>query len=243
MQTILILGANSDIAKALAHEYAEHGYHLCLAVRNSERLDEDVHDLKIRYQVEVQSLEFDAEDYASHEDFYHKLSPKPHGVIWAIGYLGDQQQAQVDFEHAEMIVRANYLGAISILNIVANDLESRKSGFIVGISSVAGDRGRQSNYIYGSAKAGLTAYLAGLRNRLYSSNVHVLTVKPGYVYTKMSSHLNLPPKLTAQPADVAKDIFQAQQKLKNILYTKWYWNFIMMIVKLIPEGIFKKLSL
>ena len=122
-------------------------------------------------------------------------------------------------------------------------LEKEKRGFIVGVSSVAGDRGRKANYIYGSAKAGFSAYLSGLRNRLYESGVHVLTVKPGFVNTKMTEGLDLPPKLTAQPEDVAKDIYRAQQKGKDVLYTKGIWRLVMLIIKYIPEFMFKKMSI
>jgi short-subunit dehydrogenase len=114
---------------------------------------------------------------------------------------------------------------------------------MVGISSVAGDRGRKSNYIYGSAKAALTAYLSGLRNRLYDAQVHVMTVKPGFVATKMTEGMDLPEKLTAQPQQVAEDIYNAQQKGKNVLYTKWVWRYIMMIIRAIPEWKFKGMSI
>jgi short-subunit dehydrogenase len=113
----------------------------------------------------------------------------------------------------------------------------------VGISSVAGDRGRKSNYIYGSAKAALTTYLSGLRNRLYDAQVHVMTVKPGFVATAMTKDLDLPEKLTAQPEEVAQDIYSAQQKNKNVIYTKWFWKYIMMIIRIIPEWKFKGMSL
>jgi short-subunit dehydrogenase len=141
------------------------------------------------------------------------------------------------------MINVNYTGAISILNIVANDFEKERRGFIVGVSSVAGDRGRKANYIYGSAKAGFSAYLSGLRNRLNDSGVQVLTVKPGFVNTKMTEGLDLPPKLTASPSEVAEDIFNAQQKGRNILYTKPIWMVIMLIIKHIPEFIFKKMSI
>ncbi len=145
-------------------------------------------------------------------------------MISAIGYLGEQEKAQSDFKEAQQIMDTNYTGVVSLFNIIANDFEDRRSGFMVGISSVAGDRGRKSNYIYGSAKAALTAYLSGLRNRLYDAQVHVMTVKPGFVATKMTEGMDLPEKLTAQPEEVAEDIYKAQQKGKNVLYTKWMWR-------------------
>jgi short-subunit dehydrogenase len=127
--------------------------------------------------------------------------------------------------------------------VVANAYEAMKAGMIVGISSVAGERGRQSNYIYGSAKAGFTAYLSGLRNRLFRSGVHVMSVQPGFVNTRMTQHLTLPPLLTAQPEQVADAVFKAVQRKKNVLFVKWPWKYIMLIIKSIPESIFKKLKL
>ena len=165
------------------------------------------------------------------------------GVISAVGYLGDQDKAQSDFSEAKKIIDTNYTGVVSLLNIIADDFEKRRNGFIVGISSVAGDRGRKSNYIYGSAKSALTTYLSGLRNRLYDANVQVLTVKPGFVATKMTKGLDLPEKLTALPEEVAEDIYNAQQKGKNVLYTKWIWRWVMLVIKAIPEWKFKGMSI
>ncbi|MCF6287725.1 MAG: SDR family oxidoreductase [Proteobacteria bacterium] len=243
MSYVLIIGAKSDIAKAVAREYAKNGYDLYLAGRNIKELAGFVNDLQVRTGQKIEAIELDILNYASHEKIYHDLAEKPLGVITAVGLLGNQMQAQSEFNHAQAIIASNYTGLVSFLNLLANDFEQRRSGFIVGISSVAGDRGRKSNYIYGAAKSALTAYLSGLRNRLTTSNVHVLTVKPGFVATQMTKDMDLPAKLTAQPKQVAEDIFKAQQKNKNILYTKWQWRWIMLIIKSIPEFIFKKLSL
>lgn len=243
MSYVLIIGAKSDIAKAVAREYAKNGYDLYLAGRNIKELDNFVTDLKVRSKQQIKSIECNILDFKNHEKIYKQLEEKPLGVITAVGLLGEQVQAQSEFEHANTIINTNYTGLVSFLNLVANDFEQRKSGFVVGISSVAGDRGRKSNYIYGSAKAALTTYLSGLRNRLVSANVHVLTVKPGFVATQMTKDMDLPEKLTAQPKNIAEDIFNAQQKNKNILYTKWQWRWIMLIIKSIPEFIFKKLSI
>ena len=243
MSYILIIGAKSDIAKATAREYAKHGYDLYLAARSVSELEEFANDVTVRTQRAVKILELDILDYKSHQSFYDQLEEKPLGVISAIGYLGEQEKAQSDFEEAQQIMDANYMGVVSLFNIIADDFEKRKSGFMVGISSVAGDRGRKSNYIYGSAKAALTTYLSGLRNRLYDAQVHVLTVKPGFVATKMTEGMDLPEKLTAQPEEVAEDIYNAQQKNKNVLYTKWIWKWMMLIIKMIPEWMFKRMSL
>lgn len=243
MNYVLILGANSDIARALAHKYSENKYNLYLAGRKLEELEKDAKNLEIRYNNTCKAIYFDTLAFESHEDIYNQLNPKPSGVICVTGYLGEQPKAQLDFTETKLIIDTNYTGCVSFINIIANDFEKRKTGFIVGISSCAGDRGRVSNYIYGSAKGAFTIYLSGLRNRLYKSGVNVLTVKPGFVATKMTENMNLPEKLTAQPEEVARDIFNAQQKNKSIIYTKWFWFFIMTIIKNIPEFIFKKMNL
>lgn len=243
MKQVLILGATSDIALALAYKFAGQGFGITLAARNAQRLADTVSDLQIRYDTQAQAVEFDALDFAGHADFFDSLEPKPDVAICVFGYLGDQQTAQVDFAEARQIIDTNYAGAVSILNIVANYFERRRSGTIIGISSVAGDRGRQSNYLYGSAKAGLSAYLSGLRNRLAKSNAHVITVKPGFVRTKMTAGLPLPGPVTATPRQVASDVFAAYQKQSNQVYTRWMWKYIMLIIRNIPETIFKRLSL
>ncbi len=243
MSYVLIIGAKSDIAKATAREYAKHGYDLYLAARNSSELEAFAKDIITRTQRAVKIVELDILDYKSHQTFYNQLKEKPLGVVSAIGYLGEQGKAQSDFDEAEQIMNTNYTGVVSLFNIIANDFEKRRSGFMVGISSVAGDRGRKSNYIYGSAKAALTTYLSGLRNRLYDAQVQVLTVKPGFVATKMTEDMDLPEKLTAQPEEVAEDIYSAQQKGKSVLYTKWMWRWVMLIIRNIPEFQFKKMSI
>jgi decaprenylphospho-beta-D-erythro-pentofuranosid-2-ulose 2-reductase len=243
MSYILIIGAKSDIAKATAREYAKHGYDIYLAARNSDNLSEFAKDITVRAQQKVKTIELDILDFQSHQTFYDQLEEKPLGVVSAVGYLGEQSEAQSDFQEAQLIIDTNYTGLVSLFNIIANDFEQRRNGFIVGISSVAGDRGRKSNYIYGSAKSALSTYLSGLRNRLYASQVHVMTVKPGFVATKMTEGMDLPEKLTGQPEEVANDIYNAQQKNKNVLYTKWMWRWIMLIIMAIPERVFKRMSM
>ena len=243
MSYILIIGAKSDIAKEVARKYANNGYNLYLAARDAKSLEGLANDIKIRSNVDVKLKEFDITDFDSHEQFYNSLDPKPLGVIVVAGYMVDQKTCENNWSKTLNTINVNFTGAVSILNIIANDMEQNKNGFIVGISSVAGDRGRKANYIYGSSKAAFSAYLSGLRNRLHESGVKVLTVKPGFVATKMTAGLDLPPKLTAQPEDAAKDIFLAQQKGKDILYTKSIWRYIMMIIKMIPEWKFKRMGI
>lgn len=243
MSYVLIIGAKSDIAKEVARVYAKNGYNLYLCARKADELKDLKQDIEVRSGVKVELKEFDIIAYDTHEKFYTSLEEKPLGVIVVSGYMIEQKLAQKDWSESLNTINVNYTGAVSILNIIANDFETERRGFIVGVSSVAGDRGRKANYIYGSAKAAFSAYLGGLRNRLHESGVSVLTVKPGFVNTKMTENLDLPEKLTAQPEDVANDIYNAQQKGKNILYTKSIWLFVMLIIKHIPEFIFKKMSI
>ncbi|WP_212004377.1 SDR family oxidoreductase [Chitinophaga sp. HK235] len=243
MPTVLLLGAGSDMAVAIARKFAAAHYDIQLAARKAAALQPLQQDLQVRYGITATTHDFDATDYSTHAAFFAGLPTMPDITVCAFGYLGDQELAQRDWQEAATIIHSNYTGAVSVLNIIAESYEARGKGMIIGISSVAGERGRQSNYIYGSAKAGFTAYLSGLRNRLFRSGVHVMSVQPGFVNTRMTQHLNLPPLLTAQPDQVANAVFKAAQRSRNVLYVKWPWKYIMLIIKMIPEGIFKKLKL
>jgi decaprenylphospho-beta-D-erythro-pentofuranosid-2-ulose 2-reductase len=242
-ENVLILGAASDMAVAIARKFASEGYTITLAARNVEKLHAIGADLRVRHKVQVDTVQFDALDFQSHQTFYNALSEKPDIVICVFGLLGDQVQAQANWKACEEILFSNYVGAVSILNVVANDFEHRKKGTIVGISSVAGDRGRQSNYFYGSAKAGFTTYLSGLRNRMFHHGVHVLTVKPGFVKTKMIENLKTPGPITATPKKVADNIFKAVRSKSNSMYVLPIWAIIMLVIRSIPEGVFKRLKL
>ncbi len=243
MAQILVLGATSGMADSLSRKFAENGFDLYLAGRDLDELTKTASDIQIRHSVKVAVKEFNALDFESHRRFYNELSPKPDGVIIAIGYLGDQETAQSNLNESKMILDTNLTGIVSICNVVAEDFEKRQDGFIIGLSSVAGDRGRKSNYIYGCSKAGLTAYLSGLRARLSRVNVPVLTVKPGFVRTRMTAGLDLPEKLVGEPDDVANEIYKAWKNGKHEIYTRWFWRYIMLIIKTIPERIFMKMDL
>lgn len=243
MSYVLIIGAKSDIAKETARVYAKNGYDLYLAGRDINSLDGLAKDINIRSNVKVELKELDLTKFETHQDFYNNLEEKPLGVVVVAGYMADQKECENDWNKTLNTINVNYSGVVSILNIATNEMEKERRGFIVGVSSVAGDRGRKANYIYGSAKAAFSAYLSGLRNRLFERGVQVLTVKPGFVNTKMTEGMDLPEKLTAQPEDVANDIFNAQQKGKDVLYTKSIWRFVMLIIKHIPEFMFKKMSI
>ena len=243
MPTVLILGATSDIGFAIAKRFAAEKYDVQLAARKPDQLQAFQSDIQIRYSVNCTTHAFDALQFETHRSFYENLIPKPDVSIYVIGYMKDNEAVINDWNESLQTIHANYSGAVSILNIIAADYAAKKSGTIVGISSVAGERGRQSNYVYGSAKAAFTAYLSGLRNRLYHYNVHVLTVLPGFVYTKLTEHLKLPKPLTATPEEVANAVFKGVKAKKNIIYVKWFWRWIMKIIKNIPEPMFKKKKL
>lgn len=233
------------MAVAIARKFAAAGYDIQLAARNSGRLEPLRSDLMIRYPVNSTIHEFDAGQPDTHAAFLSSLPVLPDISICVFGYLGDQELAESDWTECHRILQVNYIGAVSILNLIANKYAERGSGTIVGISSVAGERGRQSNYFYGSAKAGFTAYLSGLRNRLYHKGIHVLTVQPGFVHTKMTENMPLPGPavLVASPEGVADVVYNAVIKKKNVVYVKWFWRWIMLMIRNVPEPMFKKLKL
>jgi decaprenylphospho-beta-D-erythro-pentofuranosid-2-ulose 2-reductase len=240
---VLILGARSDIAMAVAHRFGKAGYDIQLAARNSEILGADKSDIELRYQVAVTLHEFDALDILSHDSFVDALPQLPAVALCAVGSMGMQAENERDVQAAAQVMRSNFEGPTSILAVLANRFEQRGSGTLVGISSVAGERGRATNYVYGSAKAGFTAFLSGLRNRLAKNGVHVVTVLPGFVATKMTEGMDLPTRLTAQPEEVAKAVFKAVKRTKNTIYVKSMWWMIMVIIRLIPERLFKGLNI
>jgi decaprenylphospho-beta-D-erythro-pentofuranosid-2-ulose 2-reductase len=242
---VLILGATSAMARGTAAAFAARGNTLYMAGRDSEELQRLAADLAVRYRVIVKQGVVDMADIASHSVFVDEVVNELEGldgVVLAAGFMANQAEAAADFGLVEQMVRVNYLGAVSLLDQCAKRMERSGAGFIVGISSVAGDRGRQSNYYYGSSKAGLTAYLSGLRNRLARSGVHVLTVKPGFVDTAMTYGLE-GMFLVASPERVGQSIVNAVEKRKNTVYLPWFWRYIMLIIRHIPEFIFKRLKL
>lgn len=242
MKNMLILGATSDMAQAIAKKYAAEGWSLTLAALEPELLGPIAGDLRMRTTAPIEAVEFDAADFASHSDFYEGLAVKPDVVISAFGYMCDNILSRTDFKEVRHAVDVNFLGAASILGIVADDFEKRRHGVIVGISSVAGERGRQGGYVYAGTKAGLTTYLSGLRNRLAKSGVHVMTVKPGFCRTKMTENADLPAGLTSTPDQVADGVFTGLKKNKNEVYTLPVWRWIMLIIRHIPEFIFKRIG-
>ncbi|MBX6395068.1 MAG: SDR family oxidoreductase [Alicyclobacillaceae bacterium] len=246
MKTVVVLGAGSGIARALAAELAREGCRLVLAGRDPEELAALAGDLRVRFGAEARVVPFDALDVDGHESFFRDClaagGGEVEGVVLAYGYLGDQKRAERDFAEARRIIETNYTSCVSILHIFAGYLEERRRGWICAFSSVAGDRGRQSNYVYGSAKGGLSLYLQGLRNRLAKSGVRVLTVKPGFVDTAMTFGKE-GMVLVASPERVARDVMKALKGSRDVVYVPWFWRWIMAAVRAVPERLFKRLSL
>tara|TARA_Y200000002_G_C22681061_1_gene664113 strand:- start:734 stop:1474 length:741 start_codon:yes stop_codon:yes gene_type:complete len=243
-KSILIIGAKSDVAIAVAYKFAQNGFDLLLAGREISELQEQCSDIEIRFDVSVKKFELDILNYTSFEKFISELNHIPKVVFCAVGALGKQKEDERNIETTSMVMKTNYEAPSLLLGLFANIFEKRKEGTIIAMSSVAGERGRGSNYIYGSSKSGFTAFLSGLRNRLHKSNVRVVSVVPGFIKTKMTKGLNLPKLLTTNPEDIANVIFKSfKNKSKNIIFYKRIWFFIMIIIKNIPESIFKRLKL
>lgn len=243
--SVLILGARSDIGLAAAHAFAARGYAVQLAARNAQALADDQADIATRHRVPVSLHEVDALDLASHAGFIDSLPALPDVAVCAIGFMGDQAENEQSVNALATVLRSNFEGPASLFTLLANRMVARGSGTLVGISSVAGVRGRAANYVYGSAKAGFSAFLSGLRNRLANgkTGVHVVTVLPGFVDTRMTADMDLPRKLTAQPAEVGQAILAAVEKGRNVIYVRPIWQIVMLVIRHIPEGIFKKLRI
>ena len=237
---VLILGARSDIGRALARAYATQGAAIILAARGD--LEADRRDLELRCGTPVRAVAFDVVDGRA-DAFFAGLGEVPGTVVMVAGLLGDQARSAADDGEAALVMATNYEGPARYLLGAARAMAGVQDACIIGISSVAGDRGRGSNFVYGSAKAGLTAFLSGLRNVHAKSGLHVMTVKPGFVATQMTAGMKLPPPLTAQPAEVAAAIVAAHAKRRDVLYVKARWRVVMAVIRAIPERVFKRLSL
>ncbi len=244
MASWIILGATSSMARALARQLAEKGNRVIVAGRDMDDLKALATDLVARGAEAAEAVKFDATDTASFAPLLKKaeLEPGELNVAVFVGYMPDQSEVDADPALIEKIALANYVGPARLLTEITPLLEARAGGTIVGVSSVAGDRGRIGNYVYGSSKAGFSTYLAGLRNRLTRAGGHVVTVKPGFTDTSMTWGIK-GMFLVASPDKVAGDILKAVEKKKNVIYTPGFWWLIMTIIKLVPERIFKKLSI
>lgn len=245
MKNILILGATSAIAEHTARIYAKNHNNLYLVARNKSKLLNISQDLTLRGADKADCYVADLTDIQQHEVIISQaIESMGHIdiVLIAYGVLGNQQQCQQSASATLFDLNVNCISVISLLTIIANVFETQKHGTIAVISSVAGDRGRRSNYVYGTAKGALSIFLQGLRNRLSQSNINVLTIKPGFVDTPMTSDFKKG-LLWVSPKTIARGIYRAIEKNKDIVYLPFFWRYIMLIIKLIPEKIFKKLSL
>lgn len=237
-KTVLILGANSDVAKQCIIQYLEKGFSVIAASRNTTSLDNFIREKSLQAS-KVMVLYFDAEDFDSHQKFYDNLPIKPHIVVYAAGFLVDNEKALKDFKGAKQMMMVNYMGGVSILNIIAMDESNTHLERIVGLSSLSGVRGRKSNFVYGSTKAAFTQYLAGLRQELASRKIIVNALVIGYIRTKINKGLQLNESLIMEPDYVAKFIVNARNSFTIVPNFKW--KIIYHILRILPESLVSKL--
>jgi short-chain dehydrogenase/reductase family oxidoreductase len=241
---MVILGSNSEVAQAFVEKYLSNRAkikNLYLFTSNEQNTKRFAQHIYVKYLQESTIIPLDI----TQEIDYKKLEKIDAYLIFcATGFLGkNTQEGLYDNDNTQKIIDINYAKLIPLLNFFAKKMEAKRNGTIIALSSVAGERGRQSNFIYGSAKAGFTAYLSGLRNYLFNKKVRVMTVKPGFMDTKMTSGLPLNPKLTATPQQAANYIYKGYKNKKDEIYVLPIWWLIMLIIRNIPEFIFKKMKL
>lgn len=241
---MIVLGSTSEVAQAFVEKALQEGEKfekIYLFTSNKETTERFAKHLDVKFLQICEVIELDV----MKEINYSQLEKINSSLLFcATGYLGDgTEEGLYDQANTQRIIDINYAKLVPVINFFAQKMEAKRGGTIIGLSSVAGERGRQSNFIYGSAKAAFTAYLSGLRNYLYDKKVHVMTVKPGFMATKMTEGLPLNPKLTATPQQAASYIFKGYKKQKNNIYVLPIWGLIMMIIRNIPEFIFKKMKL
>lgn len=237
-KTVLILGANSDVAKQSVKQYVQKGFCVIAASRNTKSLESFVLENRLNHS-KVTILYFDAADFDSHQKFYQDLPVKPNIVVYAAGFLVDNGKALFDFKGAYQMMQVNYMGGVSILNIIAMDKTNENLERIIGLSSLSGVRGRKSNFIYGSTKSAFTQYLAGLRQELSSRKIIVNALVIGYIRTKMNEGLELTETLIMEPDYVAKFIVNAGRSFTIVPNFKW--KLIYFILKILPESLVAKL--
>jgi short-subunit dehydrogenase len=241
---IAILGATSALAQAAAKLFAQDAASFFLVGRSESHLQAVKDDLNVRGAFAAEYAVCDLASASNHELLFEELKkrfPEMDAVLIAYGSLGNHALTQRHWEAAQEEIQTNFVSVVSLLTLLAAHFEEKGRGLIAVIGSVSGDRGRQSNYVYGAAKGGLEIFLQGLRNRLYKKGVRVLTIKPGMVATPMTAHMKQG-LLFSTPEKVGRDIYKAMNQNKDVLYTPCYWRLIMCILKSIPEFLFKRLS-
>lgn len=237
-KVVLVLGANSDVAKEAIRLYVEKGYSVIAASRSTDELTRYVQqNIPAKEKVAVQY--FDATDFDSHQSFYSKLPAKPHVVLYAAGFLKNNDEAMLDWEASFQMMKVHYCGAVSILNIIVTDAGNRRLEKIIGLSSLSGVRGRKSNFIYGSTKAAFTQYLAGLRQYLMPRRIVVNVIIAGYISSKMTAGLHLPASLLLRPSFVAKAVVQSGRRF--VIVPGYKWKVIYRILTLLPERLVARL--
>ena len=241
---MIVLGSNSEVAQAFVEKVLSEGQRfekIYLLTSNKENTEKFARHIDVKYVQNSEIIEFDL----LKDNDYHRLNHIDSDLLFcASGYLGmNTADGLYNDINTTKIIDIIYAKLVPLMNYFAQKFEAKRSGTIIGLSSVAGERGRQSNFIYGSAKAGFTAYLSGLRNYLYDKKVNVLSVIPGFMATKMTEGMPLNPKLTASPKQAANCIYKAYKNKKNVVYVLPIWWVIMMIIRNIPEFIFKRLKL
>ncbi len=248
MNKIIIFGASSAIAGAVARRCASRGDALFLVARDQAKLDAQVQDLLVRTGAKgkIFAAVADLNDFARHDGLLDEAAAALGGldaVLVAHGSLPDQKACEASFDRALAEFSTNALSAISIVTRAANRFEARRGGTIAVIGSVAGDRGRQSNYVYGAAKGMVDTFLEGLRNRLAKAGVAVVTIKPGFVDTPMTAHIEKKGPLWAKPDAVAAGVVKAMDRGADVVYLPRFWRLVMLVIRHIPEAVFKRLSL
>ncbi|GGE55067.1 SDR family oxidoreductase [Actibacterium pelagium] len=237
---VLILGARSDMARALAHEFAKEGHPLMLAARNADTLSEDMTDLEVRFQAKVTAHDFDILDVDGHAAFLGNLPEVPAVVVSVVGFMGDQDESAINPDAARKVIDTNFTAPCLMLELCAGRLaELKRPTAIIGIGSVAGDRGRAKNYVYGAAKAGFATWLSGMRQKYVDSQLHIMTVKPGFVRTSATADMDLLGPLTDEPEAFAKKVMKALKR-KSQVYYDIKWRAVMGVITHLPERIFMK---
>lgn len=237
-KTVLLLGANSDVARAAIKQYVAKGYRVIAASRSTDALHQFVlRDIPQKELVTI--LYFDAADFKSHDTFYERLPGKPHIVVYAAGYLVQNEEALRDFEGSFRMMQVHYAGAVSILNIITMDKDNDRLERIVGLSSLSGVRGRKSNFIYGSTKSAFTQYLAGLRQYLFARKITVNVIVAGYIRSKMTAGLGLPESLMLEPSFIAGAVVNAGRGF--VIVPGFKWKLIYTVLKWMPERLVARL--
>lgn len=245
---VAIFGSSSAIAKGVAEVLAQMGYSLHLLERDLVEANRSAADLRLRHGIQAKGWAFEATAFQKHEKLWKSLSPRPRGVLVAFGAMGEVEKTLTDSGHLLQVIHSNYTGALTVLSPAAFEFEKWRRGgdqgplWIAAISSVAGERGRATNLVYGSAKAGLTAYLSALRQRLTPLGISVTTIIPGYVATPMTEGMATPKALTATVQGASRQIARAIISGASQVYVKPIWRWVMFAIRHIPEGLFRKLK-